>query len=213
MRTRAAWAAGWLMAMVVSADSSAAATKIEKPFRSVYFAFGNAELTPEAKEVLAAHATRLREHSNLRLEVQGWDDYFLGKADLRLSLKRAEEVRAFLAAQGLDSSRLKVRDMGAAPWDPGRRASPATLRRVDFAVLEEEPVPASPAPAPVPAAAPPTPVEVPPPPPAVAPPPPKPAVAPPAPEPVASAPAPAGTPEIQNPLAEERSVAAVEPKR
>lgn len=78
----------------------------------VVFAEGSAQLTPEAKAILEAVASRLvREEGSL--EVAGHTSS-TGSAEfnMMLSQKRAESVRDFLISQGVEASRLTAQGYG-----------------------------------------------------------------------------------------------------
>lgn len=103
--------------------------------RSVFFEYGSSAITADSEKTLLHHAAWMKDHADVILEIQGWDDFYVGKGDGRLSVKRAEAVRKFFTDSGIEEIRLLVRDKGAAPWDPTRRADPKTFRRVDFVIV------------------------------------------------------------------------------
>lgn len=98
----------------------------------VLFATNSAQLSAAAKSLLSAKADILRQHEGLSLSLVGHADA-RGKADYnqKLSERRAESVRKFLASQGIDASRLtaegrgenepKVQGEGAEVWRQNRR--------------------------------------------------------------------------------------------
>ncbi|MBI2061302.1 MAG: OmpA family protein [Nitrospirae bacterium] len=102
---------------------------------SVYFDYGSSALSAESQKTLERHAAWLKDHAEVLLEVQGWDDFYVGKGDGRLSVKRAEAVKEFLSKKGVELDRMTIKDRGAAPWDPTRKSDPRTFRRVDFLVI------------------------------------------------------------------------------
>jgi outer membrane protein OmpA-like peptidoglycan-associated protein len=100
---------------------------------SIYFTAGAASVRPESAPILDAVAATLRGNPDIRrLEIGGHAD--AGERDgWGLSVRRAEAVRAALAARGV-GTRLEVQPFGASqPVDP--RAG-AKNQRVTFLVLE-----------------------------------------------------------------------------
>jgi outer membrane protein OmpA-like peptidoglycan-associated protein len=80
---------------------------------AVLFAFNSADLDPGAKPVLDDVARWLKGNPRVRLEIQGHTDNFGGAApNLTLSQKRAEAVRAYLVAGGVDGGRLTAKGFG-----------------------------------------------------------------------------------------------------
>ena len=73
----------------------------------------------------------MRDHPDLRVRLTGWCDR---AGNLRISLRRAEAVRAWLTAQGIDASRLEVRGMGIDYAEPVS----ARARRVVTETVEKE---------------------------------------------------------------------------
>lgn len=78
----------------------------------VVFAEGSAQLTPEAKAILEAVASRLVREEGM-LEVAGHTSN-TGSAEfnMMLSQKRADAVRDFLISQGVEASRLTAQGYG-----------------------------------------------------------------------------------------------------
>jgi outer membrane protein OmpA-like peptidoglycan-associated protein len=115
------------------------------PVPPVSFAAGSARLAPESYPGLDAVAQLMRDHPEVVLvELQGHVD---GKErGARLDVARAEAVRAYLVARGVDAARFAVKGLGATrPLDPARTdAARARNRRVEMTVAlridEPEPV-------------------------------------------------------------------------
>ena len=85
--------------------------------REVTFATGSATLTPQAEASLRATATTVLAQPAVRLEVAGYTDATGSRlVNERLSLARAESVRAFLVSSGVPADRLTARGYG--PADP-----------------------------------------------------------------------------------------------
>jgi OOP family OmpA-OmpF porin len=96
--------------------------------------------------VLDAAAAVLLEYAELRLEIQGHTDDVGDRAyNVDLSQRRAESVRAYLAAKGVAEARLTARGFGPdAPIAKGRsKSARAANRRVEFRLVSglEEPAP------------------------------------------------------------------------
>ncbi|HMU61775.1 MAG TPA: OmpA family protein [Gemmatimonadales bacterium] len=85
--------------------------------REVTFATGSATLTPGAQSSLRATASTLLAEPSLRFEVAGYsDDTGSRTVNERLSLERAQSVRAFLVSAGVPADRLTAQGYG--PADP-----------------------------------------------------------------------------------------------
>jgi OmpA-OmpF porin, OOP family len=85
--------------------------------RDVTFATGSARLTVEAEASLRGTAATVLSEPAVRLEVAGYTDATGSRqVNERLSLKRAEAVRAFLVSAGVPGDRLTARGYG--PADP-----------------------------------------------------------------------------------------------
>jgi outer membrane protein OmpA-like peptidoglycan-associated protein len=107
--------------------------------RGVTFQSGRAELTASSLAVLDKVAAQLLESPEVRIEVAGHTDAVGTRTgNIRLSLQRAEAVRAYLVSQGVTTDRLVARGYG--PDQPaGSNATPdgramnrrVELRRVD----------------------------------------------------------------------------------
>lgn len=105
----------------------------------ISFKAGSVQLTPDSEAKLARFAEALRDPSlaRKRFEIAGHTDAS-GSSEMnrRLSQARAESVRSFLVAHGVEASRLRARGYGAEglafpnqPYDPRNR-------RVEARVLD-----------------------------------------------------------------------------
>src|SRR5690606_648544 len=83
-------------------------------FENVFFDFDKTELKPESQSSLRRLYNFLKENPRLSIIITGHTDN-VGQAayNQHLSLQRAESVRDFLESQGIASSRLEVKGMGA----------------------------------------------------------------------------------------------------
>jgi peptidoglycan-associated lipoprotein len=79
----------------------------------VFFEFDSDDITGAAEEKLRAKAEILRANPGLRLRIEGHADQ-RGSTEYNLALgqRRAESVRAWLAAYGIDESRLNTLSYG-----------------------------------------------------------------------------------------------------
>jgi outer membrane protein OmpA-like peptidoglycan-associated protein/opacity protein-like surface antigen len=79
----------------------------------VNFETNSATLTPDSVTVLETVAVSLKDWPEVRVEIGGHTDSSGADAyNLELSRRRAESVKAYLAAKGIDESRLKTRGYG-----------------------------------------------------------------------------------------------------
>lgn len=76
---------------------------------TITFAFNSAELTPEARQVLARQADWIRQFPELRFSVYGHTD-LVGSDSYNQALgkRRAQAVVAFFASQGISRNRLEA---------------------------------------------------------------------------------------------------------
>lgn len=107
--------------------------------RIIEFQSGSAALTPQGREVLDEMARALGSIEGSRVEVAGHTDAVGDRqGNIRLSLARASEVKAYLVARGIPGERLGV--MGYGPDRPladnDSEQGRARNRRIEFKVLE-----------------------------------------------------------------------------
>jgi outer membrane protein OmpA-like peptidoglycan-associated protein len=107
----------------------------------VLFPYNSADVLPAGRENLRQLATSLRNYPGTTVLIvghtdsSGSDEYNMG-----LSYRRAESARSFLAAQGIDASRVRVEGRGESEpvadnsTDAGRQQN----RRVEIAIFASE---------------------------------------------------------------------------
>jgi outer membrane protein OmpA-like peptidoglycan-associated protein len=81
--------------------------------KAVLFEFNRSELTRGAKDTLGVAVRYLKDHPEVRVEIQGHtdskgsDDY-----NMKLGMRRAESVKAFLGTQGISGDRVGTKSFG-----------------------------------------------------------------------------------------------------
>lgn len=79
----------------------------------VFFGYDRYDLTPEARSLLEMQAQWLSQHSNLTVTVEGHaDERGTREYNLALGERRANSVRAYLTALGVDPRRISVISYG-----------------------------------------------------------------------------------------------------
>jgi OOP family OmpA-OmpF porin len=107
----------------------------------INFKFGSSEIVEESKQLLDDTALKaLNESPNLRVRIEGHTDSMGPEAyNMNLSLQRAEAVKKYLVAQGVDSYRMEVfgkgegYPMASNDTEEGR----AHNRRIEFIILSQ----------------------------------------------------------------------------
>ncbi|XKG48714.1 OmpA family protein [Halomonas sp.] len=101
----------------------------------VNFAFDSSELLPQAEMTLDEVARRLREHTDVRIRIEGHtDSRGSDQYNQSLSERRANSVRSYLASQGVAGNRMiavgygEQRPVASNQTDEGR----ALNRRVEI---------------------------------------------------------------------------------
>ncbi len=108
--------------------------------KPVFFEFDNAELGPEAGRTLHANILWLNRPENMGLKflIQGYcDERGTEEYNLALGDKRAQTVRAYLIANGIDPSRISIVSLGEErPFDSSQTEKAWALnRRAHFMML------------------------------------------------------------------------------
>ena len=81
--------------------------------KAVLFEFNESTLTTGAKDTLGVAVRYLKDHDDVRVEIQGntdskgSDDY-----NMQLGMRRAESVKTYLGAQGIHADRVSTRSFG-----------------------------------------------------------------------------------------------------
>ncbi len=105
----------------------------------IFFDFNEATIRPRSRTKLDAAVAVLRSYPSVRLEIAGHtDNKGNDQYNLQLSQDRADAVKAYFTAQGIDGERLRTRGAGEAePIRPNRsRAGRAANRRIEFHLIE-----------------------------------------------------------------------------
>jgi peptidoglycan-associated lipoprotein len=89
------------------------------PYRSsdslkdIHFAFDRYELDDQSRAVLRENATYLKSHPESRIEIQGHcDERGTNNYNVALGQRRAHSTKSYLAAQGIDDSRIHIVSYG-----------------------------------------------------------------------------------------------------
>jgi outer membrane protein OmpA-like peptidoglycan-associated protein len=82
--------------------------------QGILFDVGSDRIRPESSPTLKEITTMLKEHADLKLSIEGHTDN-VGQADANreLSERRANAIREYLVAQGIDAARLQSKGLGA----------------------------------------------------------------------------------------------------
>jgi outer membrane protein OmpA-like peptidoglycan-associated protein len=107
----------------------------------VLYPFDSDQILPAGRENLRQLANSLRQYPETEVLIvghtdsQGADDY-----NMRLSFRRAEAARAYLSAQGIDASRIRVEGRGEMEpvADNSTESGRAQNRRVEVAIFASE---------------------------------------------------------------------------
>lgn len=98
---------------------------------SVYFDFDRSDLDKLAKITIIKVASKMKENTELMLEIRGYtDDPGANQYNQKLSQRRAESVKAELVkVYGISSGRIVANGKGKVPYPPGKTIA---NRRCDF---------------------------------------------------------------------------------
>lgn len=104
----------------------------------VFFDTDKSDLTPEARDLLAANAEWLRQHPTVRILVEGHcDERHTAEYNLALGWRRANAVKSYLVALGVDGGRIDTISYGEErPFALGHDESAWRLnRRAHFVIV------------------------------------------------------------------------------
>jgi len=107
--------------------------------KDVNFAFDSAELDDLAKEILVNNAKWLKDHPELKVQIEGHcDERGTEEYNLALGERRAKAVRDYLVSLGISPSLMSIISYGESmPLDPGHDESAWTKnRRAHFAIVK-----------------------------------------------------------------------------
>jgi len=101
----------------------------------IHFATGSSKLTADSKTILEKVLRTLQENPEIAVEIRGYtDNTGRYETNVKLSQKRADAVRDYLIANGIDASRVQAKGFG--PENPiasnKTRAGRAQNRRIEF---------------------------------------------------------------------------------
>jgi outer membrane protein OmpA-like peptidoglycan-associated protein/tetratricopeptide (TPR) repeat protein len=107
---------------------------------NIYYQTGSDELFPESVIILNEFASFLKDHTEMKIEIQGHTDN-TGNADenIALSQKRADKVVQFLCEKGIEKSLIRAKGYGSQKPIANNATSEgrAKNRRTEFLVLDE----------------------------------------------------------------------------
>ena len=85
----------------------------QKPLDDVYFDFDKAHIRPDAEATLVRNAAWLKRWTAVKVRIDGCaDPRGTNEYNINLGMRRADTVRAFLAAQGISVDRVDVLSVG-----------------------------------------------------------------------------------------------------
>ncbi|RME62051.1 MAG: peptidoglycan-associated lipoprotein Pal [Candidatus Dadabacteria bacterium] len=108
--------------------------------KDIHFAFDRYDLSPTAKAILKENAKWLKEHPNVKIEVEGHcDERGTNEYNMALGMKRAKAAQQYLISLGISPDRLRVVSYGEElPLDPRHNEEAwAKNRRAHFKILNK----------------------------------------------------------------------------
>jgi outer membrane protein OmpA-like peptidoglycan-associated protein/outer membrane protein W len=124
----------------------AALAKFTGVIKGINFKTGSAEILKTSNKILDKAVKVMQDYPDIKLEIQGHtDDVGDDAANLELSQKRAESVKAYFEAKGVPADRVTAKGYGetapSAPIDGLKggklKAAQAKNRRVEFKLLSD----------------------------------------------------------------------------
>ncbi len=113
--------------------------KLTGVIKGINFDSGTASIRKSSNKALNEVAETLKTHASVRLEITGHtDDQGKPEMNLALSAQRANAVKIYLVAKGVDGSRIITKGAGSEQpiADNKTKAGRAQNRRIEFRVLE-----------------------------------------------------------------------------
>ncbi len=120
-------------------DLGEAIDKVAFKLDKVYFNLGQANVLPDSYTQLDALADHLKENPDLKIQIEGHTDKIGDpKANKKLSLDRAYNVRQYLVNKGIAGERIKFLGLGdTMPVSKGNdEESRSKNRRVEYKIIE-----------------------------------------------------------------------------
>jgi peptidoglycan-associated lipoprotein len=108
--------------------------------QTVHYPYDSSTLDSEGKSVLKANAQILKDHPNLKIQIEGHCDQRGGiQYNIALGERRANSAKAFLTDAGVSSERVTVISFGKEkPIDPAEtEAAYAKNRRANFVITSK----------------------------------------------------------------------------
>jgi len=112
----------------------------EKPLAMIFFDYDKYNIRDDAIPVLEANAQWLKQHSAVKILVEGHcDERGTEEYNLALGEKRAKSTMDYLVSLGLPSEKIRIISYGKSqPLDPGHDESAwAKNRRAQFLIIEK----------------------------------------------------------------------------
>ncbi len=107
----------------------------EFKIRSVYFSFNSTDIQLQDIPYLHDLLQYMRKNSDVKISIEGYSDsHGTGRANMEISIKRAEKIRDYLVKMGIDSSRLSTKGHGFIIKESEDTSQ--QKRRVDFVIIE-----------------------------------------------------------------------------
>lgn len=106
--------------------------------KDVFFDTDKADLTPEARDILAANAAWLRQHATVRILIEGHcDERHTAEYNLALGWRRANAAKSYLVSLGIPAARIDTISYGEErPFALGHDESAWRLnRRAHFVII------------------------------------------------------------------------------
>lgn len=124
----------------VNADLADSDSNHAMGLQTVHFAYDSSILDTQARDTLTANAKVLKDHTSLKVQIEGHCDERGGiQYNIALGERRAKSTKAFLVSHGVKANRMSIISYGKEkPLDPGHDESAYTKnRRANFRVTEK----------------------------------------------------------------------------